>query len=241
MAKTHAPVIGFTLDYEGEKQTYSKYPWYALRENYLTSISRFGAVPLPLPHELDMVGAYLNMLDGLVVTGGDFDIPPEYYGQTITSDKVTLKQRRTAFELEMTKGALARNMPVLGICGGQQLLAVALGATLIQHIPDSVPDCLPHEQPNPRHEAGHEVTVTPNTLLHRIVGQDRILVNSAHHQAVDQIGSQLVLNAVAPDGVIEGIEHPGYRFCLGVQWHPEFHITPADTKIFEAFLAAAKE
>ena len=236
-----APVIGFTLDFEDTKQTYSKYPWYAIRENYLTSVSQAGGVPLPLPHELELVPSYLEMIDGLLITGGDFDIPPEYYGQNILSDTVSLKERRTAFELAMTRGALERDMPVLGICGGQQLLAVALGATLIQHIPDVVPNCLPHEQPNPRHEAGHAITIAPNTLLHRIVGQDEIMVNSAHHQAVDTPGEVLVVNSHAPDGVIEGVEHPDYRFCLGVQWHPEFHITPADTKIFEAFLAACGE
>ena len=234
------PVIGYTLDYEaGNAAKYSRYPWYAMRENYLTSATKSGGIPLPLPHELELVEEYLGMIDALLVTGGDFDIPPHYYGQEISSDKVSLKERRTAFELAMTRGALKRNMPVLGICGGQQLLAVALGGTLIQHIPDSIENPLPHEQPNPRHEAGHDIEIKPDTLLHRIVGEENIAVNSAHHQAVDQVGERLIINSVAPDGVIEGIECPEYAFCLGVQWHPEFHITPADTKIFDAFVKAA--
>lgn len=232
------PVIGFTLDYEATKDSYSKYPWYAVRENHVTSLSDFGALPLPLPHELDGVERYLDMIDGLVVTGGDFDISPELYGQKITSDRVTLKERRTAFELAMIRGALERDMPVLGICGGQQLLAAALGATLIQHIPDSVPNCLAHEQPNPRNEVGHAAAITPGTKLHALIGETDIMVNSAHHQAVDQPGPHLVVNAVAPDGVIEGIEHPDYRFCIGVQWHPEFLITPADRALISAFIAA---
>ena len=233
------PVIGYTLDYEaGNAAKYSVYPWYAMRENYLTSATQAGGIPLPLPHELDLVEDYLGMIDALLVTGGDFDIPPHYYGQEISSDKVSLKERRTAFELAMTRGALERDMPVLGICGGQQLLAVALGGTLIQHIPDSIENPLAHEQPNPRNEAGHEVSIKPDTLLHRIVGESNIRVNSAHHQAVDQPGERLVVNSTAPDGVIEGIECNDYNFCLGVQWHPEFHITPADTKIFEAFVGA---
>ena len=101
---------------------------------------------------------------------------------------MTLKQGRTAAEQALTEGALARNVPVLGICGGEQLLAVVLGGTLIQHIPDAIPGALEHEQPNPRHEAGHAVTVTPGTLLHRIVGATQMRVNSSHHQAVRDPG-----------------------------------------------------
>lgn len=238
--KAKPPVIGMSLDFESDKDCYSKYPWYALRENYTTAISRFGAIPLPLPHELDLVDHYIDMLDGLVVTGGDFDVSPEYYGQEITSDKVSLKERRTRFELAMIQGMLERDRPVLGICGGQQLLAVALGCSLIQHIPDRIPNALAHEQPNPRNEAGHQVQIKANTMLASIVGQSEIMVNSAHHQAVDEVPSKVIINAVAPDTVIEGIEHPDYRFCIGVQWHPEFHITPADTSIFEAFLGACR-
>lgn len=232
------PIIGFTLDFEENNAGYSKYPWYAIRENYLTSVSAAGGVPLPLPHEVALVETYLCMINGLVVTGGAFDVSPEYYGQTIQSDTVSLKERRTRFEMGMIQGALKRNMPVLGICGGQQLLAVALGSTLIQHIPDTIADPLPHEQPNPRHEAGHSVSIVKDTLLHRIIGAGEVMVNSAHHQAVDVIGKGIITNATAPDGVIEGIEHPDYKFCLGVQWHPEFHITPADTAIFDAFIKA---
>ena len=151
---------------------------------------------------------------------------------------MTLKQDRTAAELALTQGALARDLPVLGICGGQQLLAVALGGTLIQHIPDAIPDALEHEQPNPRHEPGHAISVTPGTLLHRIVGATEMRVNSAHHQAVREPGPHAVVNAVAPDSVIEGVEDARFRFCLGVQWHPEFFIDPGDRRIFDALIAA---
>jgi putative glutamine amidotransferase len=119
-----------------------------------------------------------------------------------------------------------------------QLLAVALGGTLIQHIPDSVPNALPHEQPNPRHEAGHEVRIESNTRLQAIVGTARMVVNSSHHQAVRDPGRAIV-NAVAPDGVIEGIEDPAAVFLIGVQWHPEFHIDAGDRRLFAALVAAA--
>jgi putative glutamine amidotransferase len=165
-------------------------------------------------------------------------VDPALYGAAERHGTVTLKQGRTAAELALVRGALARNIPVLGICGGQQLLAVALGGTLIQHIPDAIPAALPHEQPNPRHEPGHDIAIRPGTLLHRIVGGERMAVNSAHHQAVRDPGPHAVIDATAADGVIEGIEDPRYRFCLGVQWHPEFLIDPGDARIFAAFVGA---
>lgn len=234
------PVIGFTLDYE-EKPTYSKYPWYALRDNYTASVAQYGATPISLPHEIDAVASYLDLLHGLVVTGGDFDVPPEMYGETSVHKKVSVKPRRSQFEAALTRGAMERKMPVLGICGGEQLLNVLLGGTLIQHIPDSITNPLAHEQPNPRHEVGHSIAIVPGTLLHRIVGETTIAVNSAHHQAVAKPAAGAVVNATASDGVIEGIEWPEHPFFLGVQWHPEFLITQADQKIFAAFVDAARQ
>ena len=231
------PLVGVTLDSE-QPGGYSKYPWYAVRRNYADAIVAAGGLPIALPHNADLAPDYLDAIDALVVTGGAFDVDPSLYGEAGRHATVTVKENRTQAELALTNGALARNMPVLGICGGQQLLAVALGGTLIQHIPDAVPHALAHEQPNPRHEAGHAVAVTPGTMLHRIVGTAEMHVNSAHHQAVRAPGPRAVVNAVAPDGVIEGIEDVGYRFCLGVQWHPEYLIDPGDRRIFDALIAA---
>jgi putative glutamine amidotransferase len=131
-------------------------------------------------------------------------------------------------------------MPIFGICGGEQLLAVALGGTLVQHIPDEVEAPLAHEQPNPRTEPGHDVHVEAGTLLHAIVGRDSIPVNSAHHQSVKGVPSAVTVNSRSIDGVIEGIEDKARRFCLGVQWHPEYHISPADQALFKAFIEACK-
>ena len=234
------PTIGLTLDAE-EAGGWSKLPWYAIRRNYFSAVAEAGGLPVALPHHPELAEAYLDGLDGLVVTGGAFDVDPALYGETARHETVTLKEGRTAFELAALRGALARDMPVLGICGGEQLLAVALGGTLIQHIPDGVPGALAHEQPEPRTIPGHEVAVVPGTLLSRVVGGAATLaVNSSHHQAVETAGTGAVVSGTAPDGVIEAIEHPGYRFCLGVQWHPEYAVDRRDPDIFHALVDAAR-
>jgi putative glutamine amidotransferase len=231
------PVIGITLDHE-TVQTYSKMPWYALRENYCTAVSSLGAIPLPLPHEVAFVAHYLDMIDGLMITGGAFDVSPALYGDDTTHEKTSLKENRTKFEWAITKGCVEQKKPILGICGGEQLLNVILGGTLIQHIPDSIENALEHEQKNPRTEPGHEVNVVEGTLLHRIVGKKSLHVNTAHHQAVGQPAPGAIINSTTSDGVIEGIELPSHPFCLGVQWHPEYHVDTSDKTIFEAFIAA---
>ncbi len=232
------PVIGITMDSE-DPGGYSKFPWYALRENYAGAVSRAGGLPMALPHEEDRVEEYLDLIDGLMVTGGNFDVDPALFGDTERHESVIVKEHRTGFEMAITRGALERDKPVFGICGGQQLLHVILGGKLIQHIPDAVPDSLAHEQPNPRDEAGHEVLIKEDTLLHQIVGVEKLAVNSAHHQAALDEPNGVIINARSPDGVIEGIEKDTYTFCLGVQWHPEFDINAGDAKIFRAFVAAA--
>lgn len=231
------PVIGVTLDSE-QPGGYSKLPWYALRQNYFEAVARAGGVPIALPHEPDLVPAYLAMIDGLLVSGGAFDVDPSLYGAASRHDSVTTKDKRTRFEWAMTQAAVDADKPVLGICGGQQLLNVVLGGTLIQHIPDAVPGALAHEQPNPRTEPGHTVAIEPGSLLARVTGATSLPVNSAHHQAADKLGAGVVVTARAEDGVIEAIEAPARRFCLGVQWHPEYLISPGDRRILEAFVAA---
>jgi len=239
MNTSRRPIVGLTLDAEAPG-TYSKSDWYALRANYTDAIVACGGLPLALPHHTHLTADYLNVIDALVVTGGAFDVDPALYGDAGRHDTVILKTGRTEAEMALTKGALAQQKPVLGICGGEQLLAVALGGTLIQHIPDSIENALPHEQPNPRHEPGHSVTLTPGTKLAAIVGTKTMQVNSSHHQAIRTPGAGRV-NALAPDGVIEGIEDPRYKFCLGVQWHPEYFIDQGDRRIFEALIAACLE
>ncbi|HJS33183.1 MAG TPA: gamma-glutamyl-gamma-aminobutyrate hydrolase family protein [Alphaproteobacteria bacterium] len=233
------PVIGITLDAE-PPGGYSKFPWYALRENYCAAVARAGGLPVPLPHEPELAAEYLARIDGLIVTGGAFDVDPALFGASERHATVKTKDRRTEFELEIARLAVEADTPVLGICGGEQLLNVVLGGTLIQHIPDEVANALAHEQTNPRDQAGHAVKIVPGTLLHRVTGMLELDVNSAHHQAVKAVGPGVVVNATAADGVIEGIEDTRRRFCLGVEWHPEFAISPGDVRLFDAFVQAAR-
>lgn len=236
--KQKHPVIGITLDYE-ESGGYSNFPWYAVRENYGQVVCKTGGVPMFLPHELSLAKQYASKIDGLIITGGAFDVNPSLYNDDKIHETVQLKENRTNFEFSITRYALNRDIPILGICGGQQLLNVVLGGTLIQHIPNEVSNSLSHEQKNPRNEPSHMVAITKGTLLHEIVGVTEMEINSAHHQAVAKVSSTTIINAVAPDGVIEGIEAPQQKFCLGVQWHPEFEVDPHDIRIFSAFNYAA--
>lgn len=239
MPSPAGPIVGLTLD-TAPPTGISKVGRYLIRENYCTAVAQAGGVPFALPHEPSLAEAYAERIHALVVTGGGFDVDPELFGAATRHATVTLKEGRTEFEWAVTKAMLDRDKPVLGICGGQQLLNVILGGTLIQHIEDEVAGSLLHEQPNPRSEPGHMVSVTPGTLLHRLTSASELAVNSAHHQAVKDVGPLALVNAVAPDGVIEGIESRTHRFALGVQWHPEFHITGSDAKLFAGLIAAAR-
>ena len=231
------PLIALTLDYETTKG-YSKYPWYAIRENYFTSIEESGGIGVGIPHNIKDIISLLYKIDGLVITGGNFDIDPNKFGETIVHQTVQLKENRTNFELLAAEIMLNQNKPVLGICGGEQLINVLYKGSLIQHIPDEIKNPIEHEQKNPRHEPGHSVRIKDNTKLHSIISTNDIMVNSAHHQAIKTPGNGLIVNALSADGIIEGIEDPTKNFCIGVQWHPEFFIQGADIKLLKAFINA---
>lgn len=249
MSKSSKPLIGISLDLGNHNKpgSYSKYPWYALRTNYSDEVVAAGGVPILLPYHLDLVETYAQQLDGLLIPGGDFDIHPSYYGVETVHERVTVNPGRTSFEFALAKAMKAQEKPILGICGGMQLLNVIFGGTLIQHIPDEINNCLAHEQSNPRCEAGHHITITPQTLLHELSQSEiSVPVNSAHHQAIKNVAPGFIVNAQAPDGVIEGIEYANSpddqenkTFIMGVQWHPEFRISDLDTKIFHHFVQSA--
>ncbi len=225
------PLIGITLDIENKK-TYSKYPWYALRENYLTSVSSLNAIPIPLLHDKKLIKNLSNFLDGLIITGGDFDINPKIYSQKKIGSR-NFKNKRTSFEIKIFKEFLKLNKPILGICGGAQLMNIASGGTLIQDLKKKP---INHEQLNPRNQTSHKINVYKKSKLYEICKINTFKVNSAHHQAIKKIGKDLKISAISSDGIIEGIEHIKHKWCIGLQWHPEFLITKSDLKIFKSFI-----
>ena len=174
--------------------------------------------------------------DGLLLPGGG-DIDPKFYGQERIPACGEPNVLRDTAEPLLLRAFLAADKPVLAICRGIQLMNVALDGDLYQDIKPFA-----HVPHNDHWGKIHTVTVRRDTLLSRILGQDTVLVNSQHHQAVDKVAPGLVLSALSEDGIVEGIEKPGAKFCLGVQWRPEVSIAdPAMQGIFDAFVAAVSE
>ena len=211
--------------------------------DYLTSLERAGATSRILNPAVDRLPDILDQCDGVLLTGGA-DVDPVHYGEvphpTLQPDAV-----RDAYELVLAKAALARDMPVLAICRGVQLLNVAAGGSLIQDIPSQRSSDVIHGQRQPLTGTPHTVQVRAGTTLATLLGdaaagQD-LAVNSRHHQAVDRVAPGFVVSATAPDGIVEGIERPGARFCIGVQWHPEnFWATGEFSSLFTGLIAAAE-
>jgi putative glutamine amidotransferase len=183
----------------------------------------------------------LDGLSGLVLTGGS-DVNPARYGQTINGSE-DVDEERDRLETDLLREALLRDLPVLAICRGLQVLNVAHGGTLFQHLLTSEL----HQKRCPgcemgRHPAAHSVTVSTGTKLAGMIGDGSHEVNSRHHQAADRVGIGLVVSAVASDGVIEGLERPDKTFVVGVQWHPEDRVlvSESDRKLFEGFAGAVE-
>ena len=217
------PIVGITSDYH-KKGDIFKGPAYFIGENYVSAVIDSGGVPIILPYSCDkrMHEELLKRIDGLLITGGNFDVNPMFYGEKPIQNIGKFIDERTVFEMEIARMALRRDMPVLGICGGEQLLNVAGGGSLYQDIPTQVQEAFDHQQKSSKDEPYHSVEIEPGTQLHSIFGCEKINVNSTHHQSVKRTGEGFIINAKAIDGIIEGIESVQHRFVIGVQWHPEF-------------------
>jgi putative glutamine amidotransferase len=188
---------------------------------YLDAIGRAGALamvvpPLPGP----AIPALLDRVDGICLSGGP-DLHPDAYGAAPHPELGPTEPRLDAFELALARAADERDMPILAICRGAQVLNVARGGTLHQHLPDVVGDAVTHRQPGAAGEPTHGVSVAPESRLAAILGHRHVRVNSFHHQAVDVLGERLAITARAEDGTIEAFEAVDRGFVVGVQWHVE--------------------
>jgi putative glutamine amidotransferase len=188
----------------------------------------------------------VEQLHGLLLTGGG-DIDPVLYGEARHPTVEDAEPGRDEFELDLARRAMDRDLPTLAICRGAQVMNVAAGGTLVQDIPSGITTALTHSIVQPRDRVAHAVSVSAGSVLERALGaavdaNKTCRVNSRHHQSVGRLGRSLVATATAPDGVIEAIESPQARFCVGVQWHPEnFWKTGEFRPLFDAFVSAAAE
>ncbi len=206
---------------------------HAAPSHYARAIEHVGGLPTLLPNLPELAAEYAGRLDALLLTGG-VDMHPRHYGQAPRRGLGEVDEVRDAFETALYRAARALGKPVLGICRGMQLINVLEGGTLHQHLPDAAAWWTDHAQVARAPTLGHAVTFAAGSQLHRAHGEEALL-NSYHHQAVDQLAPALQATAHAPDGLIEGIEGEG---LIGVQWHPEllFERHPHALGTFSAFM-----
>ena len=231
------PCIGLTLDLDEATQTYR------LARAYAVAVLEAGGLPVPIAYgDAEAAGAYLALCQGIVLTGGDFDIGPELYGESRRPSCGAEKAGRTAFEWALCEAALAGRIPLLGICNGMQLMNVVRGGTLHQDLGEEL-GLSTHAQGPPKDRPTHPVEIVRDSLLARLVGPLELLVNSTHHQAVRTAGAGVLVSARAKDGVVEAIELPDLPFALGVQWHPERALAhdPREAGIWRGLVQAAED
>jgi putative glutamine amidotransferase len=229
------PIIGITTYVTPAKWGYWDLEASLIPHDYVRAVEEAGGRPLLVPPSGEGIEETLDSLDGIVFSGGS-DLDPAQYGEEAHPETFGIHEERDRAELELMKAALDRDMPVLGICRGIQVLNVARGGNLIQHLPEIVGH-EGHKHDPPGAFSDHDVEIEPETRLATILG-DRHPVKSHHHQGLDAVGEGLRVSAHAEDGSIEGVEDPEHRFALGVLWHPE---AGDDRKLFEALVEQARE
>ena len=235
----HHPLIGILLDYQTEG-SFSTRPHYALRSSYFDAVWRAGGLPIALPYIEGATNNYLEICDGFIIPGGFYPFPAKLYGREPKPNETV--HPRYAFETGLTRLIVENDLPLLGICAGLQVLGAAMGATIYLDVRAELPTDIDHLNGQPAEQTAHVVDIVPGTRLHEVLCVDRLEVNTAHKEALRDNLDDLTISAMAPDGVIEGIELPNRRFCLGVQWHPEFFADEGNSNfnLFTALVRAAK-
>ena len=236
MAETK-PLIGVNLYYKAAETNRPGYAY--LSEGYFDCITKAGGIPVLLPplENLSDIDCVLNSLDGFVLCGGP-DLDPRNDGYEVHPTMSLMDPRRERFDRELVSRLAARQMPMMGVGCGMQLLNVVMGGTLFYHIEEEMPRCLPHRDPTSANHR-HALVVEAGSLMERVYGEGDIRVNSLHHMAIDDVAPGFAVTARCPDGVVEAIEcmHPSW-LALGTQFHPQAtSATALDLRIFEEFIA----
>jgi putative glutamine amidotransferase len=233
------PVIGICAALEQARWSVWDLEALLLPRNYLAGVQHAGGLPImlaPDPRLVDDPNEALSLIDGLLLAGGA-DIDPSAYGQQAHHATNGTVPERDSFEIALVRAAIEQDLPVLGICRGMQLINVARGGTLVQHLPEHLGHQEHRRSIGSFDDAEHEVELAEGTLAMRVVGEDRHATKSHHHQGVDRLGDGLLISAIsALDGLPEAIELPEKRFVLGVQWHPE---ADGDSPVVGSLVAAA--
>ncbi|MBD7909621.1 gamma-glutamyl-gamma-aminobutyrate hydrolase family protein [Sporosarcina gallistercoris] len=231
------PLIGITSDIDENGETF-------LKADYSRAILRAGGLPVVLPAGLEDIEEICDRIDGLLLTGGE-DVNPLLFGEEPKRELGKIAPERDTMEMALAKCAVGKDMPVLGICRGHQILNVALGGTIHQHIyTDLEGPLLQHKQQADRNYPTHTARVTEGSRLAKFASAKEILVNSLHHQAVNDVPEPLKVIATATDGIIEALESTKHRFVMSVQWHPEALSNRDDEtslNLFEGFVNAASQ
>lgn len=229
------PVIGITTYGRDDNKRFS------LPAVYVDAVRRADGIPLLVPPGEPDFAQLLDLLDGVILSGGG-DIDPQHYAGTQHESIYMIDPERDSSEIDLARILVKQDMPVLGICRGTQVLNVALGGTLIEHLPDAVGDEILHRAP-PRLPVSHEVIVAPESRLAGIIGHTHISPTSWHHQAIRQPAPGLKVVASAPDGTIEAVEMPSHPWLIAVQWHPEITAAtnPEQQRLFDAMVALARK
>jgi gamma-glutamyl-gamma-aminobutyrate hydrolase PuuD len=227
------PVVGITTYVVPARWSYWEVEAALVPADYVRAVERAGGRPLLVPPATNGVVETLDAVDGLVFSGGA-DLDPALYGQEPHPETAGVGEERDRAELALLEGALERDMPVLAICRGSQVLNVARGGDLVQHLPEVVGD--EKHKHTPGTFADHDVSLEEGTRLAEILG-DHAPVKSHHHQGFGRVGEGLRVAAHAEDGTIEAVEDPSRRFALGVLWHPE---AGEDAKLFEELVRQAR-
>ncbi len=224
------PLIGITTDIKDGS--------FVIEDAYARAVAKAGGIPVlipSIPGKPALLKETVARIDGLLLPGSR-DMDPKYYREEPHPKLRPMSAERTETELIVLGGSCERKIPILGICGGMQLLNVFFGGSLYQDISSFLPDAMPHEK-----GVVHGIITKEGTLLNKISGSKQYTVKSYHHQAVKEIGNGLNVSATAPDGIVEGIESGDRRYILGIQWHPEREDSELADRIFESFVKECRK